>query len=131
MKGGGRQKRTFGGVTVRRRIRPKVKEELEEREAHYKLHRRKGVELAREDREEERGDEEALDLDPFPAEDLDREEGCVVSFPGTYVSVWGGGTEMGDDSPGTKPRTVMMIPPVETRKSLCQAVPVAPSKPIC
>lgn len=37
------------------------------------------MEFAREDAQEERRQQEALDLDPLPTEDLDREERGVVS----------------------------------------------------
>lgn len=79
------------------RVRAEVEEELEERKADDEAYRAERVELAREDahcREnasargeaprngitltEERGEEEALDLDPLPAEPLDCEDGDIV-----------------------------------------------------
>lgn len=70
--------RTFSRITIRRRIRPKIKEELQKRKTHDELHRRQRVELAREDAQEQRAEEEALDLDPLAPEHLDGEERRVV-----------------------------------------------------
>lgn len=70
----------LGGVDVRCRVGAKVEEELEEGEADDEARGAEAAELAREDREEERGHEEPLRLDPLAPQLLDRQHRRVVPW---------------------------------------------------
>jgi len=69
----------FGRVAVCRGISTEVEKELEERKEDDESRFAEGVELSGEDTKENGSNEETLDLNPFPSELLDCQDGGVIA----------------------------------------------------